>query len=472
VVTLRAACLALLALAAGAPAASAQAPVVAPPFDDAYRATDIGTPTGVPANLGGLTLRAGTTDRLLIGGAANQTTGALYEIGVVRDGTGHITGFSGTATRFADAANNDGGVTYGPGEVLFLARYPNNEIGQTRPGSAITDKVVPLAPLGITGSPGSLLFVPPGHPGAGSLKIASYSGGQWYDAAVAADGAGTYDIVNVRAIPGAVLSGPEGFVYVNAGSPRFNGASLLVSEYSAGRVSAFEVDGDGDPRVSTRRDFITGLSGAEGAFVDPVTGDFLFSTFGGANRVIVVRGFARPLPPPVVGKKVNVLPASGTVKVRRPGSSAFTVLRSGQQLPVGTTVDVNKGRVTLVAAANKSGGTMQGGFYDGTFKLTQTKGAKPLTTLRLTEKLGCGSGKASSAARKKGKRRLWGDGKGRFRTTGSYSSATVRGTKWFVEDTCTSTTTRVTRGSVTVRDFERRRTVVVKAGKKYVARRG
>ena len=47
-----------------------------------------------------------------------------------------------------------------------------------------------------------------------------------------------------------MLSGPEGFIYVNAGSPRFTGASLLVSEYSAGRVSAFEVDGDGDPRVS------------------------------------------------------------------------------------------------------------------------------------------------------------------------------------------------------------------------------
>ena len=129
------------------PAASAQAPEIAPPFDDAYTATDIGTPPGVPANLGGLTLKAGTTDRLLIGGAANRTAGALYEIGVVRDGSGHITAFSGTATRFADAANNDGGITYGPGGVLFLARYPNNEIGQTRPGSAITDKVVPLAPL-------------------------------------------------------------------------------------------------------------------------------------------------------------------------------------------------------------------------------------------------------------------------------------------------------------------------------------
>ena len=37
---------------------------------------------------------------------------------------------------------------------------------------------------------------------------------------------------------------------------------------------------------------MTELDGAEGAFLDPVTGDSLFSTFGGGNRVIVVRGFA------------------------------------------------------------------------------------------------------------------------------------------------------------------------------------
>ncbi len=468
---LRAVTVALLALVVGPPAASAQAPVVAPPFDDSYSAADIGAPPGVPAPFGGLTLKAGTNDRLLIGGEANAATGALYEVGLVRNASGHITGFSGSATRFADAANNDGGVTYGPGGVLFLARWPNNEIGQTVPGSTITNKIIPLGALGVASSPGSVTFVPPGQPGAGSLKIASYSGGPWHDAAVTLDGVGTYDIVNVRAIPGAVLSGPEGFVYVGTGSARFSRPSILVSEYSSGRVSAYEVDGNGDPLVATRRDFITGLSGAEGAFVDPATGDFLFSTFGGGNRVVVVRGFARPLPPPVAGKKVNVLPARGTVKVRRPGASSFKVLRAGQQLPVGSSIDVTKGRVTLVAAANKTGGTMQGGFYDGTFKLTQTKGAKPLTTLRLTDKLSCGSGSANAAAKRKN-RRLWGDGKGRFRTSGSYSSATVRGTRWLVEDTCTATTTRVKRGSVTVRDFERRKTVVVKAGKKYVARRG
>jgi ferric-dicitrate binding protein FerR (iron transport regulator) len=44
------------------------------------------------------------------------------------------------------------------------------------------------------------------------------------------------------------------------------------------------------------------------------------------------------------------------------------------------------------------------------------------------------------------------------------------GTKWLVEDRCTSTLTRVARGRVSVRDFGKRKTVLVKAGKKYVAR--
>ncbi|HEX6619545.1 MAG TPA: hypothetical protein VF024_07795, partial [Solirubrobacteraceae bacterium] len=65
--------------------------------------------------------------------------------------------------------------------------------------------------------------------------------------------------------------------------------------------------------------------------------------------------------------------------------------------------------------------------------------------------------------------KLWGSGKGRFRTDGKYSSATVRGTIWLVEDRCEGTLTKVRRGTVAVRDFTRRRTVAVKAGHSYLA---
>ena len=72
---------------------------------------------------------------------------------------------------------------------------------------------------------------------------------------------------------------------------------------------------------------------------------------------------------------------------------------------------------------------------------------------------------------KKKNRRLWGDGKGRFQTKGKHSAATVVGTKWLVEDRCTSTLTRVARGKVKVTDFVKHKTVLVKKGHKYVAQR-
>ncbi len=175
--------------------------------------------------------------------------------------------------------------------------------------------------------------------------------------------------------------------------------------------------------------------------------------------------------PPVVGKLVNAEPARGTVKIKLPKGKHFRRLTEGEQLPVGTIVDTLNGRITLHVAANRSGGRAEAVFYDGIFKLGQTTSKKPTTVLTLTERLtGCkASGKASSAAKKKKNRRLWGDGKGRFQTKGKHSAATVVGTKWLVEDRCTSTLTRVARGKVKVTDFVKHKTVLVKKGHKYVA---
>jgi hypothetical protein len=153
--------------------------------------------------------------------------------------------------------------------------------------------------------------------------------------------------------------------------------------------------------------------------------------------------------------------------VKEPGDNGFTVLGAGAQIPVGTVVDTRKGTVTLVTAAKK--GTGQANFFDGLFKVGQSKKSK-LTTLTLVEKLACGGAGKASIAKKKKKRRLWGDGKGRFSTKGKHSAATVVGTKWLVEDTCKTTLTRVKRGKVKVRDFRTHKTVTVKAGHKYIAR--
>jgi CSLREA domain-containing protein len=171
------------------------------------------------------------------------------------------------------------------------------------------------------------------------------------------------------------------------------------------------------------------------------------------------------LPPPIPGETVNVSRAKGIVKIKLPGSDEFFELEDGQQVPVGSTFDTVKGRVNLQAA-----GSQRVWFYEGVFKLGQGKGAKPLTTVTLAGRLSCGGGGKAVAAAKK-KRRLWGDGKGKFRTKGEFSSATVRGTRWLVEDRCNGTLTRVKKGKVAVRDFVRKRTVIVRAGKQYLAKR-
>jgi hypothetical protein len=178
------------------------------------------------------------------------------------------------------------------------------------------------------------------------------------------------------------------------------------------------------------------------------------------------------LPPPVVGKSVNVSVRKGKIFFRVPPSKKFIELTGPTQLPVGAIIDATKGRINLVSASDRTGTTQLAWFYDGIFKIGQTKSAKPVTDLGLEGELSCPKGKkASTAAAKKKTRKLWGEGKGNFRTSGKYSSATVRGTRWLVEDRCDGTLTRVTQGAVTVRDFRLKKNVVVRAGKKYLARK-
>lgn len=182
-----------------------------------------------------------------------------------------------------------------------------------------------------------------------------------------------------------------------------------------------------------------------------------------------------PAPTPVAGVNVIGSTRSGTVKVKKPGSKTYVTLAPGTPIPVGSSIDTRKGKITITAAQG-GGATASAWFYDGLFKLTQSKGSKPLTTLTLTETLSCPTrGSASAAAKKKDKqppsRKLWGDGKGSFQTKGEFSAATVRGTKWLVQDTCDATLTRVARGVVSVRDFVKEKTVTVRAGKSYTARR-
>jgi hypothetical protein len=161
---------------------------------------------------------------------------------------------------------------------------------------------------------------------------------------------------------------------------------------------------------------------------------------------------------------------SGFVLVRERGTGRFRPLQQGEEMPLGSEFDATNGQVQVTTAANEGGETQSGTFGGGAFTTKQVGGANPITELALTRGTPgvCRFGRAGTAARRI--RRLRGNASGRFRTRGRRSSATVRGTLWLTEERCNGTLTRVIRGSVLVRDFAKRRNIVLRAGRKYLAK--
>jgi hypothetical protein len=171
---------------------------------------------------------------------------------------------------------------------------------------------------------------------------------------------------------------------------------------------------------------------------------------------------------PVVGQAMVAAP-SGTVLVRLPTSKVSAQIKATTELPLGTVVDVTHGRIRLTATSG--GRSYSADFYGGVFVLAQraSRGATADLVLSGGNFKGCPAAPRVSTARNTPIRQLWGSGSGHFRTIGRFASATVRGTTWLTADRCTGTLVKVTHGAVTVRDFVKRRTVVVRAGREYFA---
>lgn len=179
-----------------------------------------------------------------------------------------------------------------------------------------------------------------------------------------------------------------------------------------------------------------------------------------------------PAEPPQPGVSANAEAVRGKILVKRPGGTGFQELgKDARSIPIGSEVDASRGTVLLETAANRSGKTQKARFYDSSFVMTQTRGSRPVTDLTLTGRLGgCRAGRDQVGTAARRSRRLWGNGTGRFRTRGRYASASVRGTKWSMTDTCASTTVRAARGTVIVRDLAKRRNITLKAPRTYTAR--
>ncbi len=198
------------------------------------------------------------------------------------------------------------------------------------------------------------------------------------------------------------------------------------------------------------------------------------------------------LPDPKPGVTINVQEVAGTVLIGIPSSAAtaqagrsgrasqkgvtFVPLSAAQQIPVGSFLDTTRGTVRLQSATNAAGDRQTGDFLSAIFQVRQSKSrsARGLTDLVLKGgnfgRCRTARGKRAGAAQSRTVRRLRSNARGRFRTSGRNSSATVRGTRWETIDRCDGTLTKVQRGTVVVRDFRRKKNVVVKAGKSYLAR--
>ena len=182
-------------------------------------------------------------------------------------------------------------------------------------------------------------------------------------------------------------------------------------------------------------------------------------------------------PPPVAGKSVIATPTKGTVTVLLPGFKQFIPLPDAERIPVGTVIDTRKGTVKLTTVG-ANGKLQSATFYEGVFKVFQEKGRRPVVELRLfggnfsvcprVPRRARHAG-AAKVAKTKSIRHLWGNGKGLFRTKGRYASATIRGTTWLTDDRCDGTLVRVSKGAVTVRDFPRKKSLALRAPKKYLA---
>ena len=199
---------------------------------------------------------------------------------------------------------------------------------------------------------------------------------------------------------------------------------------------------------------------------------------------------------PQLGRSVNARVVSGTVRVAIPGSAAarggrarasqkgltFVPLTGSRQIPVGSFLDTKRGTVELVSATGSGSKTQSGRFNAGLFQVLQSRkrSAKGLTELRLKGSsfnrcrargadAAAGGANAAQLSRRT-IRRLRANARGRFRTRGRHSAATVRGTAWITTDRCDGTLTQVKRGKVAVRDLRRKRTITLRAGKSYLAR--
>jgi hypothetical protein len=310
---------------------------------------------------------------------------------------------------------------------------------------------------------------------------------------------------------------PEGTISMFLGGKVSEGDAPVVDHpadatlTSAGRLVVAEVAGHQVTGLDTALAPVDVTSGAE---TDATTGDAAADTSptaGDAGDTATPSGDASPTgdapttstgtspgtagapaqslappAPPVAGKRMNAAPVRGRVKVRLPGQRSSVWVVGAASIPVGATVDATRGAVRIETVPAADGSRQAAVFSHGAFRIAQARGRHPVTSIVLSggdrsicRRAGVGRARRSrgataraasvrrSARRRSGARvirRVWGSGRGRFRTHGRTAVAAVRGTSWLTVDRCDGTLVRVREGAVGVKPTVGGRTVMVRRG--------
>ena len=300
------------------------------------------------------------------------------------------------------------------------------------------------------------------------------AGSQWLDLSGSSAGnGGVTQVVDLSPSTQYTLSWSIG--NVSGGALGTDSSVLLFIDGQRVRRTTNSQDGTTMDWQRFSQDFVPSGSATQFEFrTDDPTNDQV----NGLDDIRLVAGSAAP-PAPEVGQTANAEAVRGQVLVQLTKGGPFVALSEAREIPIGATVDTTEGTVRLTTARNQAGEVQSGTFSAGLFQVLQSRKrrAKGLTELRMKGSAAgfrnCRAGgkrAASSALSKRTVRRLRANAKGRYRTRGRHSAATVRGTKWVQEDRCDGTLTRVKRGKVVVRDFRLKKTVTVSAGKSYLAK--
>lgn len=366
-------------------------------------------------------------------------------------------GVIGRVTPQGDVTLFDEGVTGEPSAIaagtdgaLWFTEPKARRVGRIDAAGAVTEIAVEGRPTGLAaGSDRAMWFTDPG----GSIGR------------VAPDGTVTrYDDAGHK--PGDIALGADGQLWYaldhGIGQVRTDGT---ITTWALGAADPVAIAGGPDAAMY----FTDARAPALGRFdiTTPAGADASADGKGNGNGKGKPKPEPSPEPTPETSETFVAKPKRGEVRVRRPGEG-FTDLDGTDVVPVGSVVDATQGAVTL--RTETADGEQAGTFRGGRFKVRQRKSGH--TDLYLRGRLDCSRADVATTARRKRKRRrVWGkDDGGDFSTHGADSVTTVRGTEWLTMDTCRGTVTRVVSGEVVVRDRATGKRHVVTAGHRYLAR--